>query len=167
MPAGLARGSELWASRLESWVGAKGHRIVLSASDSFPRRELLAMGHQPPDVLIVDKSPENREVLRTMLRRDGVRTVEAPDAVAGLVLAKSSHPRVLVLDTDTIDLSDPGVCDDFGDEANKEDCAIVVLGRIRRPNEALTPSEVVPKPYHYGPLIRRIEELLRHSDQQT
>ena len=112
-------------------------------------------------VLIVDKSAENREVLTTILRRGGVETLEARQAETGLELAKKWHPRVLVLDSDTVDLDDASVCDGFDDEVRQENAAIVVLGRVCHSLHALATNEVVPKPYHYGPLIRKIEELLR------
>lgn len=124
------------------------------------------MGREAPDVLIIDKCAESREVLRTILRRDGVKTVEALDAAVGLDLAKNWHPRVWVLDSDTIDLDDPNVCDGFCDEVKKDDCSVVVLGGMRSPADGLEPSEIMPKPYHYAPLIRKIEELLRQSTKQ-
>lgn len=117
-----------------------------------------------PQVLIVDSSPENREVLRTILQRDGVQTVEAGSGEAGLDLAKRLHPRVLVIDTDTVDLDDPGVCYAFDDEVRGERCSVVLLGRVGSPRNSLSNSEVMAKPYHYGPLIRKIEALLQSAD---
>ncbi len=112
-------------------------------------------------VLIVDESEENREVLRTILERHGVETIEACDAEGGLRLARDWHPNVMVVDTDTIDLSDSKVCGDFDDEARQENASVVLLGRIRTDKSILSNSEVLPKPYHYAPLIRKIEELLQ------
>jgi len=112
-------------------------------------------------VLIVDESEENREVLRTILQRHGVETIEACDAEGGLRLAKDWHPSVMVLDVDTIDLSDTRACGDFDDEARLENTSVVLLGGIRAEKTTLSNSEVLPKPYHYAPLIRKIEELLQ------
>ena len=119
-----------------------------------------------PDVLIVDRSAESREVLRTMLRREGLTTLEAHNGQVGMRLARQSSPRVVILDTDTIEAVAPKTCDDIGS-------ALVVVGRISPKIDAsseigpMTRSEILPKPYHYAPLLRKIEELLRHSDQQT
>lgn len=125
--------------------------------------------HTPltPQVLIVDRSPENREVLRTILRRDGVQTIEAGTGEIGLNLAQRWHPQVLVLDSDTIDLNDPAVCEGFDDEARQENSAVVLLGRIQDQGSQLSMSEVLVKPYHYGPLIRKIEELLQIAEPQA
>jgi hypothetical protein len=38
---------------------------------------------------------------------------------------------------------------------------IILLGNLRRKQPQIPGSEFVSKPYHYGALIRRIEELLK------
>ena len=50
---------------------------------------------------------------------------------------------------------DLAVCRLFGDLT-----PLVVLATARRQADRLPSGEFVAKPYHYGPLIRRIEELL-------
>lgn len=125
------------------------------------------MAFPQPQVLIVDKSAENREVLRTILQRDGVKTIEAESGGSGLHLAQRWHPKVMVLDADTIDLDDPNVCDGFDDEARQENASVVLLGRIHETQKLVLASEVLPKPYHYAPLIRKIEELLQQADPQS
>ena len=64
-----------------------------------------------------------------------------------------------------IDGSPPEVlCEPFAREAAQRR-RLVVLGGIGRGKPALEAAEIVPKPYHYGPLIRRIEELLAASER--
>lgn len=119
---------------------------------------------QRPQVLIVDRSAETREVLRTILQRDGVNIAEAESQIEGLQLVKRLHPQVLVIDTDTVDLSDTDVCHEFDDETRAENTSVVVLGRIQTSDNVLPTSEVVAKPYHYAPLIRKIETLLEQAE---
>jgi hypothetical protein len=49
-------------------------------------------------------------------------------------------------------------------EATQHNTPVVVLGSVRR-GESLPPGEFVSKPYHYAPLVRRIEELLTATGQ--
>jgi hypothetical protein len=44
--------------------------------------------------------------------------------------------------------------------AARNACPIVVLGTFRRSASPFSAGQFVAKPYHYGALIRRIEELL-------
>lgn len=115
-------------------------------------------------VLIVDQSPENREVLRTVLQRHGYEIFEAERDTDGLSLAETCHPKVLVLDMDTIDSADRSVIEGFDQHAQKENTSVVLLGRVPKPHLPLTNSDVVSKPYHYGPLIRKIESLLSQTN---
>lgn len=102
-------------------------------------------------VLIVDRSEETREVLQTALERRGVRTLSASRAEKGLELARQCHPDLVVLDLEMDDM--PG--EEFSDQPR-----LVILGSLRRQGNCLPSGEFVAKPYHYGLLIRKIEELL-------
>jgi len=109
-------------------------------------------------VLIVDHSEETREVLETALKRRGVRILSADRASAGLELARRHHPDLIVLDLELDDANPESLCE-FADHSRTPP-PLVMLGSIRRGQTGLPDGEFVAKPYHYGPLIRRIEELL-------
>ncbi|MBN1422898.1 MAG: hybrid sensor histidine kinase/response regulator [Planctomycetes bacterium] len=49
-------------------------------------------------VLAIDDSPENLFLLRCILRREGIETIEAPDAERGKALAVSERPDLILLD---------------------------------------------------------------------
>ena len=116
-------------------------------------------------VLIVDESPENREVLRVALQRRGATIFVADRAQQGLRLIERHQPDLIVLDLDTTqgDITegerDTG-SSDLGQSAQERQIPIVVLGTLPRQSADLPTGEFVSKPYHYGPLIRRIEGLL-------
>lgn len=115
-------------------------------------------------VLIVDRSAESREVLRTVLSRRGVRILEADGAEQGLELCRQHHPEVVVLDLDSSAADDERVRGEYESQADAGASSLVVLGTLRRQDPAHTspslPGRFVPKPYHYAPLVRTIEELL-------
>ncbi|MCE5269437.1 MAG: hypothetical protein LLG00_16295 [Planctomycetaceae bacterium] len=141
------------------------------------------------NVLIVDRSEETREVLQTVLERRGVRTLTTGKPETGAELAQRHHPELIVLDLESLDGSDaslrragilpatspagnetgkmPDLQDDRADTSmsaassqSEYQPQLVLLGSLRGWRDQAPAGEFVAKPYHYGPLIRRIEELL-------
>jgi DNA-binding response OmpR family regulator len=121
--------------------------------------------HPSPSVLIVDRSEENREVLTTALQRKGIRTYSAARAGRGAELAQSLHPDLIVLDLELDHNSPEKLCSRFAASGAKK-APIVLLGNLHR-GAAPPAEEIVGKPYHYGPLVRRIEEILAAGAQQV
>ena len=113
-------------------------------------------------VLIVDESDDSREVLRTILSQRGVQIFEAREERSGLQIAKDQHPDVIVLDVDT-PASDCALCDEIAEQADIDKASVVLLGTVSS-WKGTRPHQIVRKPYHYGPLIRKIEALLADSD---
>lgn len=111
-------------------------------------------------VLIVDGSEENREVLRAALERRGCTIFAASRAERGLELARRHHPDVIVLDLEVDTKSPEELCAPFARESEAQAARLVILGSVRRCEGAFPAGEFVSKPYHYGPLVRRIEQLL-------
>jgi CheY-like chemotaxis protein len=148
-----------------------GEKVTGTFSPTTTTREGGALDGQQ-SVLIVDHSDDTREVLQTALARRGLRTLAASGAGAGLELARRHHPDLIVLDLE-LDESGPDrlaarFAHPFGGDspcpadgtARGNQTRLVMLGSLRRGPAGLPEGEFVPKPYHYGPLIRRIEVLL-------
>jgi DNA-binding response OmpR family regulator len=110
-------------------------------------------------VLIVDQSPESRQVLRTALERQGTEILEACRPRQGLEMVRTHQPDVIVLDLEDRAAPEEALPAEFGAAAGARETPIVVLGTARCPTP-LRNGEFVAKPYHYRPLIHRIEELL-------
>jgi DNA-binding response OmpR family regulator len=117
--------------------------------------------HQKRSVLIVDRSEETREVLQTALNRRGVRTFTARHASEGVELGRRHHPDLIVLDLEIDDVNLEHSTQSFWADREDNSIPIILLGSLRRKQAQIPGSEFVSKPYHYGPLIRRIEELLK------
>jgi CheY-like chemotaxis protein len=122
--------------------------------------------NQPRSVLIVDRSEDTREVLRTALERRGVQTICSARAPDGLELAQRHHPGLIVLDLELAEAAQPGLSARFAEHSQADQSPLVVLGTARRGDHPPPQSEFVRKPYHYGPLIRKIEELLESPEPQ-
>lgn len=113
-------------------------------------------------VLIVDESDECREVLRTALQRRGYTIHEAQAPDSGLKLAEELSPDVVVLDADGSNSSESNLRDfDFCTAAR--DRHLVVLGKVSRVEPPSERCHTVSKPYHYAPLILKIESLLQQT----
>ena len=110
-------------------------------------------------VLVVDQSDETREVLRTVLARRGAEVWEATQADAALVLAREHRPDVIVLDLEIAESASESVRAELGDPDSAV-APIVLLGTARRAEKDFPAGQFVPKPYDYGPLVRKIEGLL-------
>ena len=119
-------------------------------------------------VLVVDRSEETRELLQTALERRGVRTLTAGRTEIALELARRHQPDLIVLDLESDDTPfAAGVPPAFVSSAKPLAASapeyrphLVLLGNLRGWRSRLPEGEFVSKPYHYGPLIRKIEELL-------
>jgi DNA-binding response OmpR family regulator len=93
------------------------------------------------------------------LARRGVQTFSASRVRHGLQMARRFRPDVIVLDLET-DESRPAQAAPVAQQWLASRVPLVLLGSLRRGAQAPGCGEFVPKPYHYGPLIRRIEGLL-------
>jgi len=117
-----------------------------------------------PSVLEVDRSGETREVLEAVLERRGMQVLGAGGPGRALAMARQHHPDLVVLDLE-VDPPDEGRSAPLRDQAEAEGRPVIILGHARREAPARPGEEFVAKPYHYGALIRKIEELLSTSSQ--
>lgn len=148
-------------------------------------------------VLIVDRSDESREVLKTALERRGWQIFESARAADGLALARQHRPALIVLDLDAVGAK--AAQSALAADAEIQEIPLVLLGTIRRTgryaaanslnspansraNRSITSSvakqnsptrstgsfgQIVAKPYHYGSLILKIEQMLRQGQHQA
>jgi DNA-binding response OmpR family regulator len=102
-------------------------------------------------------------VLKTALQRRGMDILEASRAAQGLALARQHRPRLIVLELEIAEAAQQQLCNDFAQQSSLDPPTLVVIGTARRsqhPPTNMAADELVSKPYHYGPLIRKIEELV-------
>ena len=112
-------------------------------------------------VLIVDRSDDSREILKTALQQRGLATLDTGRVEDGVHLAGCHHPEVIVLDAEEVG-EESAICAGFDAREDDDDRpAILLVGTIRPHAFSGDRRQFVEKPYHYGPLIRRIEELLQ------
>jgi DNA-binding response OmpR family regulator len=113
-------------------------------------------------VLIVDRSSDVRDVLRTVLELRGVQILEATGAHQGLQMARQFHPSLIVLDLESESAEQESVQDQYAVQSQASNAPLVILGNLDRWRQQMPEDRMVAKPYHYGPLVRKIEQLLSH-----
>ena len=113
-------------------------------------------------VLVVDPMDETHEVLRTALGDQGIDVVAARNSTDGLALARRRLPSLIVLDLES-DGSSSVVTGRLVAESAARSTPLLVLGEAKRDGNRLAGCQFFSKPYHYAPLIRKIEELLGKS----
>lgn len=116
-------------------------------------------------VLIVDRLPETREVLRTVLECNGWDIIEADAPSQGAEMVRELHPDLVVLDLETDPVPSDYDCEAILAASDRSATPLVMLGNIRQERQIAANQAVLRKPYHYAPLIRKIEELLAASQR--
>jgi CheY-like chemotaxis protein len=113
-----------------------------------------------PSVLIVDASRESREVLRVLLERRGAQTIEAERPEDAVGLANRWHPDLILLDAESDQTINGEPTHNLREVAGRNDTPIVILGKVSELLGDWAAEQIVAKPYHYEPLIRKINSLL-------
>jgi CheY-like chemotaxis protein len=116
-------------------------------------------------VLIVDPLEETHEVLRSALEPRGVQVLATGEPAQGLAMARKHVPHLIVLDVERLAAASTDIADNFAAQSRARATPLLFLGGRGRRSDLLPPGEFVQKPYHYGPLIRKIEELLASYQQ--
>jgi PleD family two-component response regulator len=113
-----------------------------------------------PNVLIVDSSRDSREILRLLLELRGATTLEADRPEEAVRIAGRCRPDLIVFDAESDDSPTGEPTNDLRQLADRNHTPIVILGKVRHFPGPLPLDQIVAKPYHYGPLIRKINDLL-------
>ncbi|MCA9230096.1 MAG: response regulator transcription factor [Planctomycetales bacterium] len=121
----------------------------------------------PARILIVDSSAESRDILSTLLRRQGLETIETTGAVAASLVLGQEDPDLIVYDAESESVPGCQGALALSRSASRTATPIVVLGTASRDLSPLASGQFVSKPYHYRPLIRRIESLLEGRNKAS
>ena len=113
-----------------------------------------------PRVLIVDESAESREVLTALLARHGAATIQAQRPDQAAQLADLHQVDLIVFDADSDRSSAGRATAELQDLAGRRGTPVIILGTVRTPPNRPLWGQFISKPYHYEPLVHRIEELL-------
>ena len=117
-------------------------------------------------VLVIEDEPTLVATLRYNLERDGYRVLTALDGAAGLALARSERPDVLLLDLMLPGMSGIEIC-----RTLRKESAVPILMLTARTEETdrvvgleLGADDYVSKPFSMRELLARVRALLRRSE---
>jgi CheY-like chemotaxis protein len=121
-------------------------------------------------ILIIDDDEAMVEVLSLRLRNQGFATLTANCGTAGLAVARSQYPAVIVLDLRLPDIDGFTVCERLADAPQTCDIPVIILTGMERPDiirraRAAGCWFFVRKPYDPNALLVLIRQALyeRHA----
>jgi DNA-binding response OmpR family regulator len=135
------------------------------------RPELLPLGaDKRPTVLIIDDDEMMADVLSRRLHGQGFDTLVADSGAAGLAIAQSYSPSLVILDLRLPDIDGFTVCQRLVDSSETCDIPVIILSGMERPNivrraRAAGCHFFVHKPYDPNALLALIRQALdeRHA----
>lgn len=125
----------------------------ISSADAATRNETKT-------VLIIDESEETRDVLATALERRGVRAFTASVPRRGAAIAREHKPDLVVFDIDSASSTPEQAIQKLTHDGNVENASILAIGSMKF-EAPVGEGEFVSKPYHFAPLLEKIEAFLQ------
>ena len=144
--------------------------MAMSYGDIVPElSEAKQMVEDRPRILIVDDDCEQVDVLSLALKRQGFETMSAHTAAAGLELARSQHPQLVILDIGLPDGSGLDICQVLSDDPQTAGIPVIILSGMERPDiirscRAAGCRYYVRKPYDPNALLVLAENALGHPE---
>jgi len=135
---------------------------------SATAQHIITREEKSQTVLIVDPSKETRDVLEITLERRGIRTITTALPRQGIELARETHPDVIFIDADSIsDVSNPEkAIEEIAGFDTDNPISFVAVGSMQF-KVPKGDSEFLSKPYHFAPLLQKIELLLKSMENKT
>ncbi|MGE5372150.1 MAG: response regulator transcription factor [Solirubrobacterales bacterium] len=116
-------------------------------------------------ILVVDDESEIRELIRLYLTREGFTVLEADHALAGLALADSHHPDLIVLDVLLPDMDGIETCQELRKKSSIPVLFLSCKGEDVDKVLGLTVGgdDYITKPFSPTELVARVKSHLRRS----
>ncbi len=139
---------------------------------------------QREDILVVDDTPANLDLLLSMLTQRGYRIRPAPGGTLALKTALDDPPSLILLDINMPGMDGYEVCERLKDNEKTTDVPVIFLSAMDEVIDKVRAFEVgavdyIGKPFHVDEVIARIEtqltlyrqrqqiETLRQQERQT
>jgi DNA-binding response OmpR family regulator len=123
-----------------------------------------AIYRKVPDILMVDDTPANLQLLTDMLMKRGYRVQPVPDGKLALQAIQKEKPDLLLLDINMPEMNGYEVCERLkADEALKE-IPILFISASDEPIDKIKAFaaggvDYVTKPFHFEELEARVQHI--------
>ena len=133
---------------------------------SAPASGATATMNNPPRILVVDDSEENRDIIVTRLRAHGYETSEAADGESGLAAVSECAPDLILLDVAMPKLDGIEVCRRLKSDSNRPFTPIIILTARADTKDVVAgldagADEYLTKPLDHAALVARVRSVLR------
>jgi putative two-component system response regulator len=142
----------------------------LNATVRVPSGALAAAAedHDAPTVLLLDHTEVNRKLLRSMLKCERYRILEARYAAEALSLLASEPVDLIILDLMMPGLSGPDFCRALKSDRRTQLIPLLILTSVQGPEHEIAgidsgADEYLLKPVHPAVLRARVRAMLRHK----
>lgn len=125
-----------------------------------------------PKILVVDDEKNLLLVLQTLLTNQGYSVFTASRGKDALVMARSKHPDLIILDVMLPDMHGPKVAEELKEDINTKDIPILFLTALLTKKEEGEKKKfagnhvVIAKPFDSNRLLNEIEKLLPEPIQR-
>lgn len=123
------------------------------------------MRHDAPLILVVDDDDHIRDLLRTRLELDGLRTIFAKDGIEAMIVLSTHKPAAMVLDVSMPRMDGFQMLDALRRTRRVPPPTLMLTARNAaddvRKAIALGAKDYLAKPFNDQLLLRRVRRLLR------
>ena len=124
-----------------------------------------ALGHDMPQVLVVDDDRSTRSTLRHTLQRDGFRVEEAADGQQALAMLARFQPDVILMDAMMPVMDGFTACARMRELPNAGEIPVLMITALQDNSSverafAAGASDYIPKPIHYAVLSQRVRRII-------
>lgn len=125
-----------------------------------------------PNILIVDDTLENLDLLVTLLKGQNYEIHRASDAQMAIEFVQNNHPDLIVMDVVLPDLSGYEVCQYLKSQKDLKDIPIIFISALDTPSEKVRAfecggSDYITEPFFIAEVIVRIENQLKIKELQS
>ena len=113
-------------------------------------------------ILVVDDEPSVRRLVRTLLKREKYRVLEASSGMEALELLKTETPALILLDIIMPDMDGFEVCKAVRENPRTADVPIIMLSAVSNQvrDSTIQVDDYMPKPFNPEELIPKVKALI-------
>jgi diguanylate cyclase (GGDEF)-like protein len=125
------------------------------------------------NILIVDDTPANLQLLTSLLRRRGYEVRAANSGALGLAIARATQTQVMLLDISMPEMDGYTVCEQLKSDQRTRDISVIFVSALSEVVDkvkafAVGGVDYITKPFHVQEVVARVEThlTLRRLQQQ-